>query len=601
MRVAAILFFFFISTTGSFAQKIKYKDLFFILDTKKYDQAEPILRRFLQDAKNVSHPNANLQMAFIYHDKASANDILKETDQFVINADSALIYYDLASQYITEKEIKKNDEFYQAYQRRDLRTGKFGIKLADVLFDLENKSKGLKERKENVQELKIYYDKTLSNYAAALEEFKKIKEDYPTVKILYLRSDDQLLDRVTQVEEKSVLALENYRAFESVLSKISQSGYGPALHIKEIKDYEKEGLTMIDLTEDNIDFWDYKMWAESVRTGVKEVVTPMRTELVEYDQMLNQLTDRVRVDSMAMDNRITPIEGILKKIREYDADPLPEYIFKYKIADIESESYKMNHLFYRDSSDIVYQLEVADKRYSYVKEMDSLVNLLISRDLAEDERNYASYIKTQYEGVEGLQSYIKEQLDASIYAKKNAEAEIESLVERSRWLIGDSDSIPLFKEVNVGLSKYVPLVLEGEYTVGLYFSGKASAQGYFASINHTRNQTLKVNFKIDTRNINKQNLDETSVMVSSEDEGHYYILMYYVQLPEQEEYAASIAKIYTSDGLAWEKDVTLDTTPKTLLINNNTGDVVIEYDMENYLGDKEIKDRLLLDKKGSVK
>ncbi len=601
MRVASILFFFFVSTVGSFAQKIKYKDLFFILDTKKYDQAEPILRKFLQDSKNASHPNGNLQMAFIYHDKASANDILKETEEFVTNADSALIYYGLAGQYITEKEIKKNDEYYQAYQRRDLRTGKFGIKLADVLFDLENKSKELKERKELVQELKIYFNKAKINADLALNEYKKINEDYPTIKILYLRANDDLLSRVKLVEEKSDLALKNYEAFESTLKKISKSGYGPVMHIQEIENYGRDGLTTIDFTEDNIDYWDYKKWAESVRTGVRDIVTPMRTELVGYGDELNALIKRVRTDSMAMADRIPPFEELLGKIREYDNDPLPEFIFKYKIADIESESYKMEHLFYRDSSDILYQLEVATKRYDYVKEMDSLVNLLISRDLSEDEQNYASYIKSQYEDVSGLQGYIKDQLDAVIYAKKNSESEIEALVERSRWLIGENDSIPLFEEVNVGLSKYVPLELTDDYTTGLYFSGETPAKGYFATINNTRSQTLRVDFEIDTKQFKKQNIESIATFVANDNDTHYYVVMYYIPLPEQEEFAASIAKIYTSDGLAWEKDVTLATTPKSVLINNNTGDVVIEYDMENYLGEKEIDNRLLLTKKGDIK
>ncbi len=583
------------------AQKIKYKDLFFVLDTKNYKDGEPLLRKFLSDPKNADQPNANLQFAFLYNKKAVESDVIKESDEVVAYADSATMYYRKALELITEKEIKKNDEYYQAYQRRDVRTGKFGIKLADVSFDIQNKIKAIEDRKASVQELTIYYTKTLQNFNDALERFKQIKSEFPTEKILYLRSNDELLKELEELNKSAKLSLQNYSSFEGSLDDIDKTGYGPALHLTDIENYQEDGMSEIDLTADNIYFWDYESWTEKVKKGIKDIISPMRTELVTYDQSLNDLLERVSVDSMAMDDKIQPIDDILVKIREYDNDPLPEYLFSYKIAKIKLESTKMNHLYYRDSSDNLYQTEVALLKKEQIDHMDSLINILIGRNGLEDSKNYAHFIEKQYQDEASLELYIKSQLDETSNARKASESEISMLSERTKWLIGENDSIPLFEDVNIGLSKYVPLSLTDEFTAGLYFSGKSAAEGYFAMIESNLRQNLKVNFPIDTKYFRKQTLEDIKTLNAKERDGGYYYLLMHYQIPGSEEHPATIAKIYTSDGLAWSKKYLLDTEPLQLLINGNTGDLIIEYDMENYLGEKEIPDRLVLTKKGEKK
>ena len=584
------------------AQKIKYKDLFYLIETGNYKDSDPLLKAYIKDPKNVDDANANLQMAYLYEREVAATDVLFDSEKLVMYADSALYYYDQALKYIDEKEVtKKNEEYYQAFQRRDIRTGKFGVKLADVQFDIENRSKALEDKKSKVQELQIYYTKTKSTYQKVVGDFKEIKADYPSQTILYLQSNDSLLDRIEELKVNANIAQQNFGYYEATLKKIDKPGYAPARHMADIVDYKKDGESVADITSDNVDFWDFEKWVDAFKEGVKEVIVPLRTELIEYDQSLNALEERIMTDSLAMADRIKPMDGVLSKLREFDDDPMPEHLFKYKVADIKRKSNLMEHLYFRDSSDIVYQLNVASADYKYLNEQDSLINILIGRNLVEDSKNYESYINSQYKNLEGLQKYLKSSLDLTISEKKRSEELQSKLKERSKWLIGTSDSIPVFSEVNVGLSKYVPLVINDELTAGLYFSGRKPAEGYFALITNSRTQDMKVNFKVDNEHFKKQNLDLINTMLAADEEGHFYYVMYYIQLPEQEQYAASICKIYTSDGLAWEKDIKLDTTPKELLINNNTGDIIIEYDMENYLGDAEISDRLVLDKKGAIK
>src|SRR6187402_1359315 len=129
--IKALLFCLLVST--AYGQKIKYKDIWGLLNTKQYESAEPFLKRYLKD--NTDNPNAYLYMGIIFHEKSSKDDVLKQTTRMISNIDSAIFFYDKAYKTITEKEVKRNDEYYAMYNRRDLRTGEFGVKLSDIQFD----------------------------------------------------------------------------------------------------------------------------------------------------------------------------------------------------------------------------------------------------------------------------------------------------------------------------------------------------------------------------------------------------------------------------------------------------------------------------------
>ncbi len=595
-----LLFALFVCSSVQ-AQKIKYKDLFYLLETGNYKDGEPLLKTFLSDPKNADNGNANLQMAYIYQKKAESTDVILDAEALTVNVDSAIFFYNKAIQFIDEKELKKNDEFYQAFQRRDIRTGKFGVKLADIQFDIENRTKALNDRKDKVLELQIYYSKANETYTKAVGQFKRIKGEYPTKKILYLRSNEELLKEVAELKSNVTIAIQNFDYYQSTLKKIDKPGYAPVRHMKEILDYERDGESMALLTSDNVDIWDFGKWADEVEQGVKNNITPLRDELIEYDKGLDLLLSRVIEDSMSVSDKLKPLNALSAKMREYDSDPLPEYIFRYKTAEIKRLSAIMENLDSLNSEDIVYQLTQTKKNVASLAIMDSMVNLLVSRNINEDFKNYKTFITTQYQGQEGFQNYIRGLVDNVMIQKKIATQQADQLDERAKWLIGESDSIPLFKEVNVGLSKYVPLYLDENLTAGLYFSGKTPAEGYFATITNTRRQELKVTFKIDTEHFKKQNIEATQTLLASDPEGHFYYLMFYAPIDEKEEYAASLCKVYTSDGLAWEKNVLLETRPTQMIINKNTGDLIVEYDMENYVGAVAINDRKVFDKKGAEK
>src|ERR1700755_3649814 len=105
-RHLSVLFVVLLTSASVFGQKVKYKDLFVLLDSRQFKDAEPFLRKYLKE--NDDNPNAYLFMGFILEEKAMKADVLKQSDLVASNVDSAVLYLDLANKGMTEKEVKRN-------------------------------------------------------------------------------------------------------------------------------------------------------------------------------------------------------------------------------------------------------------------------------------------------------------------------------------------------------------------------------------------------------------------------------------------------------------------------------------------------------------
>ena len=290
--IKALLFCFLISST--YGQKIKYKEIWGLLSTKQYESAEPFLKRYLKD--NTDNPNAYLYMGIIFQEKSAKDDVLKQTSRMVANMDSAILFYDKAYKSITEKEVKRNDEYYAAYNRRDLRTGEFGVKLSDIQFDLEKKMEGLRERIDRVKMVKYYFSLSDTLYKRTNQLYISIQDQYPGVNELYLRSTENTLSSLTALSlryDSAIKAFDNYKASSANLGK---TGYNQTLMAHEIENFKRDGVSLANFYKDDVAIWNYKKFAEGSKEIITKEIIPMREHLVIYDiEIKNELIDSFNI------------------------------------------------------------------------------------------------------------------------------------------------------------------------------------------------------------------------------------------------------------------------------------------------------------------
>jgi len=578
------------------AQKVKYKDLILLLNAKQYEQAEPFLKKYLKD--NNDNPNAFLFMGIIFQEKASKKDVLKETEAVTQNMDSANFFYDRAYKEIDEKEIKRNSEYYEAYNRRDLRTGEFGVKLSDVKFDLEKKMQSMKERIESVKKLKEYYSSSELLYSEATARFKFMQSKYATQRGVFLQSTEKTiaeLQHITDAFDSLLVAFENYKNTSQVLGK---TGYNQILNLQPVKDFEKDGHTATDFAKDDLRLWDFKAWAETTKTRIEKEVNPLREQLVSYDIELNKLREKLRKDSVSVRNDLDLLSknSPVAQLKAFDPDPLPGGIFEMKKAELEYNSDQISDRQLKDSANVNLQITLVSKELADISRLHGITEALLEKDFVKEGENYAHFVANAYGTVDVLKSLIKATQEYAEREKLRKEKESEVKSQMLKWVIAGNDSIPLFIDETMRSSRFKPIIIKDEnYTSGLVYGSDSLATGYFYSVTPSRVPDIKISFPVDKPSFKIRNLALTKGLSTTDGKSQVYFVLIYSEGKTDEKFTATVAKIYRSDGLAWCNNYKFDLLPSELTFNQDSGELSIK--ISSPAGDSKI---VTLDKNGKL-
>jgi len=584
----------FLSCHFLFAQKVKYKDLIVLLTSKQYEKAEPFLKRYVKE--NDDNPNAYLYMGIVFQEKTTRMDPLLHTEILCANIDSSVLFYDKAYKTITEKELRKNDEYYEPYMRRDLRTGKFVIKLSDVQLDIENRMKSLKEKKDRVKLLRNYLDESSTKYAKANKQYKALQTTYGAERDFYLRSDQEMLNQLkglSSVFDSSIMMFDKYKAVSKELGK---TGYSQIIDLQEIKDLKKDGSSMADFMKDDLKLWDYKRWGDQSVDIITKEINPMRDNLVAYDIEINKLRDKIKTDSVSVKNDLTHLvdKMLSDQLKKYDQDPMPLDVFTMKILELEYQSNLIQNKPLRDSSNVKLKLSALKTEIIGLKKMDSVTTKLNARNFEEEEKNYHHFIAKVIGTRDVLKNTISTTLDYVKRERLKKEKQWEVTSQLLKWIVDGTDSIPVHVESNRDL-KYKPIAIEEEkFTFGLAYKDSL-ATGYFYTIIPSRKVELKAAYEVDQKNFKKRDFSLFKGLAVTDSKGNAFVVITYSTQKVNEKFPATIAKIYRSDGLAWHINYGFEMLPSDATFNNDTGEIAIKITNN---GEAKI---ITFDKNGKIK
>jgi hypothetical protein len=582
-----ILLCFLSFSVSVYGQKVKYKDLFGLLSTKQYEPAEPFLKKYLRE--NDDNPNAFLFMGIIFQEKSAKMDILKQTSLVNAMMDSAILFYDKAVKTIDERELRKNKEYYQAYNRRDLRTGEFGVKLSDIQFDLETKIKALRERIDKVKMVKYYFSLADTLYKRSQALYTSLQGEYPSYRQLYLRADESTLKKLASLSVRFDSCAKAFDMYKSSSSNLGRTGYNQMLTLLEINDLKKEGSTPSDFYQDDLKVWDYKKFSDNAKTIIEKEIIPMRSHLITYDIGINKLRERLNNDSVSVRSDLTKLIDVLlyEQLKKYDSEPLPMEVFSMKTADLEYRSAVIEHKPLKDSADLHLQLDLLDTEFKYLGILDSISRKLSEQDIDQEAIDYSYFITNTYSNTIVLHSYIRTMKEYAAREIRKKTAEKLKYQEGLNWIVDGSDSIPLKQELQTG--RFKPLFTADEhFTVGLSFKDSVNADGYLYSITPSRIPALKVIFPVDKGSFNESNLPATKALTYADASGQvFYVLIFTEGAPNK--YAATLAKIYRSDGLAWSNNYAIGFVPNGIIFKPETSELTVKDDSQQIVIDKNGK------------
>jgi hypothetical protein len=593
--VILVSFLFVNAIVANAQKKVKYKDLIILLNAKQYDQAEPFLKRYIKD--NNDNPNAYLFLGIIFQEKALKADVLKETELAIQYADSAVLNLEIANKTIDEREVRRNDEYYQVYNRRDLRTGEFGVTLSDVKLDIEKRLTLTKERKQNVRKLKDYFIQAEQQYISSVKRFQEIKQGLPENKF-YLLSNEKTkesLHNFTLLYDSFTTAFDNYKAISKITIK---TGYNQVLKFVPIKSYDTDGLGATDFMKDEVPVWNFKAWANSAADVIANDIEPMRIELTKTDLQLNLLGEKLKKDSVSVNKKIQ--DAISKfdvaKLKKYDNNPFPATIFDLKVAELQYGSVILENKIGRDSADVNFKFWLTQQELRKANRLDSLASSFLTRDIENEAMNYQDFVSKAYGDVSVIKklAHALKEYGANEVDKK--QRELEQRKFSLRWIISKADSIPLFSDSTVRKHQYRMLLAEKErFTVGLKFGSDSLAIGYFYTITPSRVPDVSATFSVDKINFKKKNFSVLKSLTKTDGKDQIYFVLIFSEAKVKDKYATSIAKIYRSDGLAWSFNYLLDSKPTELIFVQETGELSIK--LVNDLGETKIG---VIDKSGKL-
>lgn len=581
-----ILFLFLSLHTN--AQKVKYKDVFGLLSTKQYEQAEPFLKKYVKD--NNDNPNAFLHMGIIFQEKALKMDVLKQTQSVIAYMDSSSLFYDKAYKTIDEREVKRNKEYYQAYNRRDIRTGEFGVKLSDIQFDIEKKIQGLRERIDRVKMVAYYFSLTDSLYSGCSSLYTSLKKSYPSENQLYLRADESTLKALSSLSLKYDSCLKAFDNYKSAVVNLGKTGYNQNLTITEITDFGTEGHTPADFYHDEVEIWDFKKFANSAKETIEKEIIPMRSRLVSYDAAINKLRDKLSADSVSVRNDLVKLsdKSLCELVAKFDPAPLPMQVFSMKTSEIEYRSYLIEHKTRRDSSNLHYKIALLKEEMNSLNTLDSVSAEVLASDLDVKAADYHHFVTNTFNNTTVLQAYINTLRDFALREKKKKDEELAQLQESLNWIVDGADSIPL--TLTQTTLKYQALFTEDErYTVGLALKDSLTSEGYFYTIMSSRKPVLKVKFPVDKASFKKARLPYVKALTYSDPTAQMYYVLIYTEREVKEKYMATLAKVYKSDGLAWSNTIALNFIPKEISFTPETSELSIKDETKLLVVDKNGK------------
>ena len=429
------------------AQKVKYKDLFILLNAENFKDADPFLRKFIVD--NPDHPNANYQMGKMLQTYMMEADLIK--DSLMINefADSALLYLNKSLEVCTEKYVEKkhDDDYYAGHRRRNLRTGKFEVKLSDVQLEMEGRKEAIEKFKEDDSKLITHFRAAGYFNESVFELYSSLVDSAENINILYFTAGADELQILREIPKNYDSIIYHYNTYRVLKKDMSRNSPVQKFEEKPVSEYPIKGSNKVDFTAETVEVWNLKAWSKQAHDKIGKEIFPLKSRLIAYDKELDEVHDRIVRDSLDGRSEIFALatKNVGRDLRDYDPSSLPAAIFNFRIAEINYHSTtNVWHLDVHDTVNIDVKYSVLDDIGKQLSGVTKLAGILVEANNAQERLLFRDFINDRYTDENGLYNFIQEQVSFVNNDSIQLDdwiSETNKLDTRTMWY---TDSIPLF-------------------------------------------------------------------------------------------------------------------------------------------------------------
>lgn len=557
MKFFALLLLIIVSGFYTHAQKIKYKELYVLLRAKNYKDASSFLVRYL--AENPEHPNANYQMGLMLEFKIADLDLLKESEAIISRADSSIQYFDKAYAYITPKEVKKHDDdYYELFKRRNLRTGKFEVILSDVQLDIENRKASLQQKKVDIILINSKFDMTINFYKQARSHYRDLRDAYIDELSLAMGAVDTTLSSIENLMWEYDSALTNFKEYKKLKKSFESSSSELIIFNNSVENFAKEALKKPDFYAKKVTLYNFKEWGANQLENIKEQRV-LIDHLIEFDASLDNLANKIIEDSVDLSSEVFRkiTLPVLKNLKKLDPESLMIDIFQYKISQLNYSSILMTWFGqYEDTLNVGLQLEFVVKLKDQLEGVSRLEANLHEYDESIFMLRYHRLSEERYASKEELFKYINSQAALIANQTEAIDSIFSSIEERDKWGYWNKDTVSIALQSDP-LAKYNTFYTDSLENRSIRIAGLTKMEGkqvfFFGNIPSSRiiDSLYFADAQIESIDINSTEfVIESSVPTPDQ-------MIYLIGIPREDKYQLQLIYLHKVNGIIWNNPIEL--------------------------------------------
>lgn len=455
MTMKKLVFILFIAGASlpGLSQKLeKYEDVLPRILTLPPSGALAQLKIYL--AEEPENASIYLQMAVIYEKRYQESDPIKDYAYKVGNAREALQAYARTSQFISEKVVRKNSEYFFNFGKLDEK-GRIQVSYDSIANHMATMKVELQAFIDNAPVIYEKFTKSFSSYDKAHKHFTQILGQYGTFKDLYLLYNDEVDRQFGEIKKEYLECLKYWEEYKAATDTFDV-GYNQTMTIEPIRVYRLDGLeSKINFLQSNIQVWDYASWVDTTRETINAEVNKLRRDLAAENLRLDKRIEAAEPDLIR--DAFEPLKvskEVLFTLRKYDLSSVVEPIFVYK----EKKHDLIYQQLLKERLDTAVDVDTDRKLYLYgqmvnrIKEADSVLSDIRRRNTQASMDKYSEFISTFYQSQAGITQLVSSERDNNRRDVGNYIASIQNeLYEKLR-----TDSVVAtakYKRMNIPLSE----------------------------------------------------------------------------------------------------------------------------------------------------
>lgn len=552
------------------AQKIKYKELFPLLNDKKYEEAAPTLAQYLSDPKNSEDANANLQMGLMLEYHFLRYDIISDSSRLYTSGDSAVAFLEKAKGLINEKELKKRDEYYQDFFRRDLRTGEFGIKVSDVHLDIEKKLTAINDRVALVKDLHQSAKGVRKNDAAARDVYRSIVADFENRHQMLLQVSEAQMEQLENLEQVGAASKGQADALEKLGKKLSAGGYYQEVELRSIEQYGVDGQEELASEAGQVALWDYEEWARNAQSEITGAVALFKSMMVKHLQSLAQQEAQL---NEGVDVEIPPFSNeLISQFQQYDPSSRTQKLLEAMGMHMQLRKLLDTavNVTLKDSSQVGAQLRIYTEGADLSSTLSKHMASLREADWSVEKQSYPAFFEAMA-ATYGLPAEYVQNTMSSVDSKKEiAETAVAFWQERDQWGVVEDRKVALYTQTESEPESDIltlRVLLDSEQEKVVYGIDLQSERGFVSSFGVDRTLQWTHDFELPGMEYATFQQDTLPTVVGNNS--------FYIFAPSKEEENLAVVSVAKDGVLKWKNLITVSKKPLSFQFDDLTQELTI--------------------------